>query len=105
MDPQHLEDLKMKFNNYFETPFNNLKILLTKISDDLCNLTTIKPSDFKRATDALAYLIAIDDGNRPQVYEGATRLDWTTYKQFRDIEGQGSFTVRSIEDVQLKRVG
>ena len=61
----------------------------------------IYPAAFKKATEILAYLVAVDDGNRPQDYEKAIRADWYSYQPHQELD-QGSFVIGAVNHIHLK---
>ena len=100
INPHRLEELKEQFNSLFDAPSKELTELLKKLEDDLLK-SKLSPTDFKKATDILAYLVAVDDGNRPQDYEKAIRADWYSYQPHQELD-QGSFIIGALNRIHLK---
>ena len=100
-NPNKLEQLKSSYNELFIGPYEELRATLKRMADEVLEDKTISPVAFKKASDTLAYLVAVDDGNRPQVYEEASRADWLSYQQHASGD-QGSFTSGSLKPVALK---
>ena len=100
INPQRLEELKEEFNRLFDEPSKELNELLKKLGEDLLEVK-ISPADFKKATEILACLVAVDDGNRPQDYEKAIRADWYSYQPHQELD-QGSFVIGAVNRIHLK---
>ena len=100
INPHRLGELKQQFNSLFDEPSKELNELLKKLGDDLLE-GQISPDDLLKATEILAYIVAVDDGNRPQDYEKAIRADWYSYQPHQELD-QGSFVIGALNRIHLK---